>query len=38
MSVENQGNEKWKRKEQEFIFAQLIELCKIYDYADEVGR
>lgn len=28
----------WEKKEQEFILIQLVELCKVYDYADEVGR
>ncbi|XKL64071.1 hypothetical protein PGB90_004157 [Kerria lacca] len=28
----------WKKREQEFILIQLIELCKVFDYSDEVGR
>lgn len=38
-SMNKEDSEKpWQKREQEFILIQLIELCKVYDYADEVGR
>ncbi|XP_065220957.1 condensin complex subunit 3 [Planococcus citri] len=37
-STEFSDDQPWRKKEQEFILIQLVELCKTYDYGDEVGR